>query len=479
MSLNANFYSGLRWVAAARLGAQVLSWVSTVWVMRLLSPSDYALVAIVTAALTMATLAAELGFGAAIVQADRLSEQEMRSVFSASLAFAALSAVALAAAAPLLGKWYSAPAAVPMIQVATLTLIIGALATVPDATLRRELTFRRISLVEFAGNLSSTVATLLLALRGYGPWSLVVGPLIGGGLRVILLFACARLWLWPTLNIRPAMHLLRYGLKVAVSRLAAFVFGQADVMIGAAQLSKTQLGEYSIAMHLAMLPMSKLMGVLNTVAFPVIAQLRRDDASIAPALTRGLRVVSYVVLPLLWGLAAMAYWLIPKLLGPGWSGAVVPLQIVCVVLPLRLVSVLLSTALQGLGAAGVELHNTLTGVLVLPGLFYVGARWGGTGLATAWLVGLPLLLALNISRAAPVLGFGISAVARALSLPVLVSGAMALSVIGCGVLLDTVAFEIPGLAAMALAGACSFMSLLWLLDRGSALDLLATVRGRR
>ena len=187
MSHKAQFISSLRWLATARLIGQAISWLVTIWVMRLLVPEDYALVAISTAVLTLASLVAELGFGSAIVQAKSISRDAIRSLFGAAIAFSLLSATLLASVAPLLADFYSAPETAPMMQVAALTLVFGALATVPDAQLRREMAFPRISMIELAAGVLAAAFTLAFALSGAGPWSLIGGPVLGAATRAILL----------------------------------------------------------------------------------------------------------------------------------------------------------------------------------------------------------------------------------------------------------------------------------------------------
>lgn len=479
MSHKAEFIRSLRWLAAGRLAGQLLSWVGTIWVMRLLSPDDYALVAICTAVLTLVTLVAELGFGSAIVQAKAIATEEARAIFGAALAFSALCALVMAAAAPALATFYSAPQAEPMIQVSALTLVFGALATVPDAYLRREMAFARLSVLELLSNVAAMAFTLALALKGAGAWSLVGGPVLGTALRALLLHVFWPQRLWPSGDFKRAKPLLRFGLTVSASRMATFVFGQADVMIGARFLSKPALGEYSIAMHLAMLPMSKLMSMVNSVAFPAIASMNRSDAMAASALLGSLRVLAVVVVPALWGLAAIAPWLVPVLLGPAWAGAVLPLQVVCVVLPLRLLSVLMSTALQGLGHAGLDLRNTLTGVFVFPPLFLAGAQFGALGLAGAWMLGLPVVVGLNLRRAAPVLQVGIGTVLRALAAPAAVAALLAAFIVAAGTAGGDLARGIPGLLGLSAGSVVAYLALLALLDRSSARQLLEFFGGRR
>jgi O-antigen/teichoic acid export membrane protein len=477
MTVERQFLHGLRWTAASRFGSQLVSWAGTIYVMRTLAPQDYGLAAICTAVLSIVSMAAEFGIGAGIVQAERLDRAQLRSVFGASVLFSFGGAALVVALAPALAWFFRAPEAAVLIQVSALQLVLAPLAAMSDAQLRRELRFKGSSAIEFAVAIVTTVATALLAWRGFGVWSLIVGPLVGALLRVVLLNVLVPLTILPSFDLRPARGLIGFGFKVALSRIASYVFGQSDVLIAGRILSKPALGEYSVAMHLAMLPVSKAMGVVNQVTYPVIAQLNRDQTSMQPLLVQGLRLVGYVVIPILWGLAALSPWLIPALLGPNWDGAVLPLQIVALALPLRLLSVLLSSVVQGMGHAGLDLRNSLTGVILLPCCFVVGARYGSTGLAMAWLVGLPLLVALNLHRSAAVLGIGLVDALRALLKPAGFSAAMAAAVTATGHWCSAAGLPLwPAIALMITVAALVYLGLLWLLDRPSVMQLLKLVR---
>lgn len=463
-------------MAASRFGAQMISWVGTIIVMRLLMPQDYGLAAICTAVMSIVSMAAEFGIGAGIVQAARLEPRQLRSVFGASLLFSLTGAVVVVASAPLIAWFFKAPQAVLLIQVSAMHLVLAPLATMSEAQLRRELRFRGSSIIDFVAALAATTATLGLAWRGSGVWALVLGPIAGAIVRVLLLNVLVPQRLLPSFDLRPARALIGFGSKVALSRIASYVFGQSDVLIAARVLSKASLGEYSVAMHLAMLPVAKAMSVVNQVTYPVIAQLNREGTSMLPLLVRGLRLFSYVVIPVLWGMAAVSPWLVPAVLGPNWVGAVLPLQIVAVVLPLRLLSVLLSSVTQGMGHAGLDLHNSITGIFVLPCCFVVGAQFGATGLALAWLVGLPILVTLNLRRSRSVLGISVGSALRALSKPVALSAAMAACVTVTGTLCSSHWGNWPTLLASAAAGAVSYLGLFWLVDRESVRQLLQLIK---
>ena len=473
--LQARFASGLRWMATGRLLAQLLSWVGTIFVMRMLAPADYGLAALCTAIIGAMAMVAELGLGAGLIQAPTLSREQVRSVFGASLLFGLAGAVLVVTLAPVLGWFFRAPEVVPLIQVSALQLLLGPLALIPEAALRREMAFRGASIIELAAGLLASAATVWLAWKGAGVWALIWGPLAGIVLRVLLFNLLAPQRLWPTLRMGPARGLIGFGFKLALSRITGYMLSQSDVLIAGRVLDKTALGEYSVAMHLAMLPVTKVMGIVNQVTYPAIAELNRSGVEVRPHLLVGLRLMSHALIPLLWGLGAIAPWLIPLLLGPAWTQAVLPMQIVCLALPLRVVSTLMATAVQGLGHAAVDLANTATGVL-LPLCFLIGVQFGAPGLAAAWLVGLPMLVGLNLHRSRSVLRLGIRATLRAMAPAGLCSASMAGVVIGGGKILGDTASTAPGMAALILLGTTSYAALFWWGDRKSAQALIALMR---
>jgi len=155
---------------------------------------------------------------------------------------------------------------------------------------------------------------------------------------------------------------------------------------------------------------------------------------------------------------------------------VLPMQIVCLALPLRMISVLLSSVLQGMGQAGMEVRNTMTGVVLLPLCFLAGAPFGATGLALAWLVGLPLLIVVNLHRARDVMKLTIRDALLALSKPVALSGVMAASTLALGHGLGPQLSDWLRLSMLVPCAIALYLVLLWTLDRPCAIKLISLLK---
>lgn len=474
--MSETFISGLRWVAASRLVGQAISWAGTLYVIRVLAPADYGLAAICSAVISIISMIAEFGFGAAIIQAKTLDKPQIRGIFGASLLFAGALFAGVVVLAPVIAWFFRAPEVAWLVRVSALQLVITALAMLPGAFLARDMSFRLAAPIEIVGGLAGTLTSVGLAMHGDGVWALIVGPLVGAALRTLLLNLASPQPYWPSLNLAPARDLIKFGFQVAMTRVVSYVFVQSDVLIAGRILDKTALGEYSIAMHLAMLPVSKVMGILNAVAYPAIAKMQRDGFDMRPNLLQALRLAGYLLIPLLWGLAAVAPWLVGTVLGPQWTGAIVLLEIVGLVFPLRMIGVLMSSAVQGMGRADIELRNTLTGLLVLPACFLAGANFGAVGLAAGWAVGLPLMIAINVARSRAVLDIGLGQALWALSRPAACAALMVLSVRIAAQVFDAFAGTPAGLAGLIAIGTAVYATAVWTFDRNSALAMLRIVR---
>lgn len=397
--------SGLRWAVLSKILTQALTWVITFIVFRILTPADYGLVAMVSAITALLSMVSELGFGAALIQSNNLTKRQIGAIYGFSLSLNSIITTTLYLNASLISEFYSDPRLEKIIQIYSLQFIISAIAIVGDSMLRREMRFKLVATIDTVSAISASLCTLTLAYFEFSYWSLIFGNLFGISVRTIAIQFLSKYWVYPNFNFKESFSLLAFSSQTAGSRFLSFAFSQADVLIGGRFLSKDALGVYSVAMHLATLPMSKILPIANEILYPSVSNLNREGTYNSEYTLRTLALTSYLLTPLLWGLASVSPILVPLLLGDKWTDAVTPLQIVCIALPIRAVGILISTFISALGRPDINLKAAVTGaVLLIPG-FIIGANYGPIGLATSWLIILPFMVYINISRAKDVLKF--------------------------------------------------------------------------
>lgn len=403
-SLKRKTLSSLRWMATAKFAGQLVNWSITIIVIRLLMPADYGLLAMANVVVALLAMFAEMGIGASLVRAPKWETVLAAQLLGAALVVNALFCLALIAAAPLIGTFYDEERVVPVIRAVALQFPITAAALIPDAFLRRSMRFKQLSIVEIATGVAGNGTTLALAYLGYGVWSLVAGGLVAASLRTLVLHALTTERVAPTLRWRGARSHLGFGASVTITRLLWYIFLQCDTVIAGRMLGKDALGFYTVAVHLATLPMQRVSSFVNDVAFSAFAKIQDDLPSISSNIHLAIRVVSLFAFPALWGLAATAPEVVLVVMGEQWLPAVVPLQIVAVAVPIRMIGTILSTATISVGRVDVALTTTLVGVVIAPPLFYLATPFGIIGLSVVWAAVTPVMLALNLYRTARNLG---------------------------------------------------------------------------
>lgn len=187
-------------------------------------------------------------------------------------------------------------------------------------------------------------------------------------------------------------------------------------------------------------------------------------------------MLSFFSFPVLWGISAIAPEIVAVLLGPKWAAAVVPLQLLPLVMPITMLSPFLNSAFQGIGRGRVVLMNVFTASLVMPAAFWIGANWGLLGLSVAWLIGFPLVFLVNLRRMLPLVGLKLSAVLTAIALPASAAAGMYVCV-GVARELLTVVLSAPVLmAALIVAGVAGYSIITLAANRGGVREVVDLFR---
>jgi O-antigen/teichoic acid export membrane protein len=255
MTMKLKVLTALRWIAVARFAGQICSWAITIYVIRILSPDDYGLIAMASVLIGLATLANELGFIPALIQAKNVSDYLVRQVFGVVLVSNALVFLGVLMAAPYLAMFFEEDRLTPIAQVLAVTLLISALSAVPSAMLQRDIRFKRISVAEFSATIVSGLATLTLAILGFGVWSLVIGNLVRVTTMTIGILIAGQFWMSPVLRLDGLGRLFSFGAKITVQKVLWYANTHLDLALVGKLLGNHALGLYSVVFHLANLPM--------------------------------------------------------------------------------------------------------------------------------------------------------------------------------------------------------------------------------
>jgi O-antigen/teichoic acid export membrane protein len=414
--------ASLLWLGSASVLGQLVSWCSTVLVIRLLSPDDYGLMAMAVLSIGFLITIGDLGVGAVIVQASTLDQPRLRALFGLALVTYLAAAVVAFTTAPLVAAFFSEPRLIPLVRVLSVCFVFLAAYAMPQALIVRALQFDRKARVEMATAIVSSVLGLVLAVAGWGVWALVGAVVASHAARAVgfqFMRPCLFLPIPSITGLRGSVH---FGGWVTLDRVLWFAYTNLDVAIAGRALGGSLLGVYSVALSLASIPLDKVMSLVTEVSFSAFSRVQGDRARVERGMLRALESVSLLAFPSFLGMAMVAEEVIDVFLGAKWAGAVLPFQILCLGFSFRAVGLLFAPALFAAGKPRLAVENnaiTLAGVAVALG---VGVQWGVVGLCVGWVVGyLPVfcviahrtLRALEIParQAVSAIGFSLAAAA--------------------------------------------------------------------
>jgi len=424
MSLRTQVLSGLRWIAVAKFSTQLISWASTLVVMRLLSPDDYGLMAMAVIFVSFCQMINELGLGAAIIQKKELTEIQLKQVFGLVLLLNGFLFVLLLMGSPLIAEYFGEPKLTRVVSVLSLQFIFIAFSVIPGAILTRNMNFRSISIVGIISALSTCIVTFSLAWFGFSYWALVFGSLVGVIIRTIGLNIANPFIKWPSFNFSGFKDIAKFGAYVSLQRILWYVYSQADVFIVGKMLGKTLLGYYSVAMNLASLPMQKVGGTFQQVGLPAYSKLQDNRDLAAKYALKVTRVVAFIAFPVFFGISCVAPELVLLLIGEKWFLAILPLQLLSLVVPLRTLSVALGPSITGMGRPDINAINLAVACVIMPLAFVIGVRWGLKGVSIAWVISYSLWFVFMLSRSLPVIGLSMCRFFKALQGPAFVAAVM-------------------------------------------------------
>jgi teichuronic acid exporter len=403
VTTSAQVLHALRWNALVRAGAQAATWLITIFVMRLLTPADYGLLNLATILVGLCALVNELGAVPALIQRQEIEEPLVQKIFGLVLTSNAVLYAITFLGAPYFAAFFGEERLILIIRVLALDLLITAFSAIPSVLLQRELEFKSISLIEFGATIAGSLSTLVLAVEGFGVWALVSGTMVKSVCNTGGLLAITRFRIVPLFNFMGLKAIFAFGMKVSGARIVWYFNSVFDGLLVGKALGEHALGLYSVADTLALLPVSKLLGLTNQIAFAAYSRLQHDRARVTKYFLDTAALASFIFFPIAWGMSAVAEDFVEVILGSTWHEAAVVLQIIALGVPYRALGRLIHPLVDGLGQPGVGLKNTLTTSLIVPAAAVAGLYWGLIGLCIASLLGVLLSATFNLRRSLAVL----------------------------------------------------------------------------
>jgi O-antigen/teichoic acid export membrane protein len=465
------------WRSGSQVFAQLVAWGSTLAVIRILEPSDYGLFAMTQVVLAFLSFLNGYGFASSLVQDRDIDERKIRQAFGMLILVNGAIALIQLALAPLAAEWYRQPLVADLLRVQALIYLATPFIALPEVLLTRELNFRKPALVNIAATVISAATALTCALSGLGVWTLVYAPIAFFWARAAGLLLATRFFVWPSFRFEGAGRMFDYGLTMLASHFFWTLLTQSDVFIAARSLDPHALGLYAEALFLTTIVATKFVPPLNDVAFPAYARLQDDLPMLSASFLKAVRLIMLVTCPLYFGLAVTATDAVHVVLGAKWLEMAPLVSILAFAMPAMTLHILFAPAINAIGRPRITMQASLLGAALMPLAFVIGVRWGGEGLAWAWLLVFPAVPLFAFLRAKGLLGVSGGQLVAAIAPGIGAAAAMAVAVGALATLLDEWG-SLPRLAVLVATGGLAYGGLLYLVSRATLLELVALVLRR-
>ena len=411
----------LKWSAAGKFSSQLISWTITFAVIRILSPEDYGLLAIATIFTSLLMMMGEAGMQAVVIRSESLELGHLKRIFGVIFAGHSLVSTIILLIAPLVAAFYTEPRVTPIMLVLAAHNMVICYTEMPNALLRREMRFRELAFIEITGVIVQSLTSLGLALAGYGVWALVVAQLVAGLVRAVLLNIMRPFLHAPSFHIGAMRDELHFGGYILLQRLLWWAHESFDRALLGKLLGPVQLGYYTVGNELASMPRDKLAKIINQIVFPAVARIKDDRALARTHMLKALEIMSLVIFPIFFGMSAIAADIVTVILGSKWLPALIPLTLLPLAMPFRVLSIPLAQMVNALGYPKVIFRYQITALILTLASLSMGAIWGIIGISVAWVVVSPLNIMIFLYYTHDISGIGFKNLLKTIKIPILIS----------------------------------------------------------
>lgn len=366
-SLKRSVLSNLIWKFGERIGAQCVSFVVSIVLARLLMPEDYGLVTMVTIFITIANVFVSNGFGESLVQKKDADNIDFSTIFYFEIVFSTGIYLILFLIAPYIADFYNEPVLCNVLRVFALRIPLTGINSVQQAYVKKKMIFKKFFFSTIIGTAISAVVGIVMAYRGFGVWALIAQYLCNSIMDTVIL--------WVTVKWRPDFvfsfqrlkSLVSYGWKIMAAGLINSFYSQLRSLVIGKIYSASDLAYYNRAQQFPQLLVTNVNASIDGVLFPAMSKEQSDKEKMVRIMRRSIRVSSFILFPLMTGLAVVATPLIRLVLTDKWLPCVPYLQIISIQFVLQPIQTANLQAIKALGRSDLflklEILKKVVGIL--------------------------------------------------------------------------------------------------------------------
>lgn len=375
---NKSVITNFIWRFAERSGAQLVTFIVSIVLARLLMPEDYGTIALVTVFTTIMQVFVDSGLGTALIQKKDADDLDFSSVFYFNFAVCIILYLVMFIAAPFVALFYNLPELTPVVRVISLTIVISGVKGVQQSFVSRNMLFKRFFYATLGGTIFSAFLGIAMAYTGFGVWAIVAQQISNTAIDTLII--------WITVKWRPKLMfswnrlkgLLGFGWKMLCSSLLDTVYNNLRSLLIGKVYSSADLAYYNEGKKFPNLIVTNINTSIDSVLFPAMSKEQDDKNRVKNMTRRSIMVSCYIMAPLMIGLACCASNIVVVVLTEKWLPCVCFLKIFCITYMFYPIHTANLNAIKAMGRSDLflkmEIWKKVIGLILLLATLFISVK---------------------------------------------------------------------------------------------------------
>lgn len=405
-SLKDKTLSGVKWTALEQLGTQAITFILSIILARLLTPTDYGTIGVLSIFMAVSGVFIDSGFGQALIRKQDCDEADYSTILYFNLFISTICYIILFACSSLIAEFFKIPILSLIVKVYCLTLVINAFGTVPKTRLTKNLEFKTIAKINVLSTIFSGVIGVTLAYLGWGVWALVWQAVLSGIFSNFVLWIVSK---WKPIRVfskSSFKEMFGFGSKLLAGGLIWQIYANLTPIIIGKFFSARDLGLYSRGSNIAQLPASIIYGIIARVSYPIFAKLQDNQERLIYIYRKYIRFSSMLIMFAILLLAALAKPVIIILLTDKWASCIIFLQLYALSILTDHIDKLNLNLLIVVGRSDLHLKLEVYKRLISLSILLASIPFGVVGICVSKIIYSQIALIFNTYYAGKLFGIG-------------------------------------------------------------------------
>ncbi len=371
-----NVIGNFIWRFAERCGAQLVTFVVSIVLARILDPKDYGTIALVTVFTTILQVFVDSGLGTALIQKKDADDLDFSSVFYFNFIVCMVLYAGMFMAAPYIAVFYKDTTLTPVIRVISLTIVISGVKGIQQAYVSKNMLFKRFFFSTIGGTIFSAVLGIAMAYMGFGVWALVAQQLSNTAIDTLILWLTVRWRPKKMFSFERLKGLFSFGWKLLVSSLLDTAYNNLRNLIIGKLYSSSDLAFYNQGDKFPKVIVTNINTSIDSVLLPTMSVEQDNPERIKQMTRRAIKTSTYVMAPLMMGLAFCAEPVVQLILTDKWIPCIPFLRIFCITYMFWPVHTANLNAINAMGRSDwflrLEIVKKIVGLIILLSTMWFG-----------------------------------------------------------------------------------------------------------